>query len=139
MLLKNVQKRASGLRRNTTDASSCANAPNGITESSIAVYVLIHINPESLNVAHKLLYTLKTRCTLISKQFNPIPVDIPYRSQENRLFRQDFAGEVWAQCPSLKIVGYGFVWIKDPIAPKDDTTWFLLEKKMLCPGLPCLW
>jgi hypothetical protein len=67
MLLKNVQKRASDLRRNNTDASSCANAPSGITESSIAVYVLIHINPEILNVAHKLLYTLKTRFTLISK------------------------------------------------------------------------
>jgi pseudaminic acid biosynthesis-associated methylase len=105
-----------------------ANSPNGMAELSIAFHVLIHINPESLNIAYELLYSLSRRFILISEYFNPTPVAIPYRGHENRLFKRDFAGEIWAQYPSLKLVDYGFVWSKDPVAPKDDTTWFLFEK-----------
>ena len=41
---------------------------------------------------------------------------------------RDYAGEIWAQYPSLKLVDHGFVWGKDPIAPKDDPSWFLFVK-----------
>lgn len=78
-------------------------------------------------MAYELLRMISTRLILISKYFNPAPVDIPCRGQENRLFKRDFAGEIWAQYPSLKLVDYEFVWSKDPIAPKDGTTWFLFE------------
>jgi len=60
-------------------------------------------------------------------------VAIPYRGQENRLFKREFTGEIWALYPSLKLVDYGYVWSEDPIAPKDGTTWFLFEKQTLCP------
>jgi hypothetical protein len=105
-----------------------------MAELSIAFHVLIHINHESLNIAYELLYSLSRRFILISEYFNPTPVAIPYRGHENRLFKRDFAGEIWAQYPSLKLVDYGFVWSKDPIAPKDDTTWFLFEKKCSVRG-----
>ena len=54
-----------------------ANAPNGIADLSIAFHVLIHINPESLNGAHELLYSLSKKFILISEFFNPEPVAIP--------------------------------------------------------------
>jgi pseudaminic acid biosynthesis-associated methylase len=101
---------------------------NCVAELSIASGILIHINPDNLNAAYELLYSLSKRFILISEYFNPVPVAIPYRGHENRLFKRDFAGDIWTQYPSLRLVDYGFIWSKDPVAPKDDTTWFLFEK-----------
>jgi spore coat polysaccharide biosynthesis protein SpsF len=105
-----------------------ATGSSRLADLSIVCGVLIHINPESLNAAYELLYALSRKFILISEYFNPVPVAIPYRGHENRLFKRDFAGEFWAQYPSLRLVDYGFIWSKDPVAPKDDTTWFLFEK-----------
>ena len=105
-----------------------ATGSHGMADLSIASGVLIHINPNNLATAYDLLYALSNKFILISEYFNPFPVAIPYRGHENRLFKRDFAGELWTQYPSLRLVDYGFVWSKDPVAPKDDTTWFLFEK-----------
>lgn len=99
-----------------------------IADLSIASGVLIHINPESLNLAYDLLFTLSRRFILVCEYFNPVPVAIPYRGHENRLFKRDFAREFWDQHPSMTLVDYGFIWSQDPVAPKDDRTWFLFEK-----------
>lgn len=99
-----------------------------MADLSIASGVLIHINPASLNTAYELLHALSKRFILISEYFNPVPIAIPYRGHENLLFKRDFANELWTQYPSLRLVDYGFIWSKDPVAPKDDTTWFLFEK-----------
>ena len=101
---------------------------NGYVDLSFVSGVLIHINPDSLGLAYELLYALTNKFILINEYFNPLPVAIPYRGHDNRLFKRDFAGEFWVKYPSLKLVDYGFVWSKDPVAPKDDTTWFLFEK-----------
>lgn len=100
----------------------------GVADLSIASGVLIHINPNNLHTAYELLHRLSTRFILVSEYFNPVPVSIPYRGYDNRLFKRDFAGEIWEQFPSLRLVDYGFIWSKDPVAPKDDTNWFLFEK-----------
>jgi pseudaminic acid biosynthesis-associated methylase len=105
-----------------------ATGSSGMADLSIASGVLIHINPDNLNAAYELLYALSKRFILISEYFNPVPVAISYRGHENRLFKRDFASELWAQYSSLRLVDYGFVWSKDPVAPKDDITWFLFEK-----------
>lgn len=63
-----------------------------MADLSIAFHVLIHINPESLNGAHELLYSLSKKFILISEYFNPVPIAIPYRGHENRLLKRDFAG-----------------------------------------------
>lgn len=105
-----------------------ATGSSGMADLTIASGVLIHINPSGLNAAYELLHALSKRFILVSEYFNPVPVSIAYRGHENRLFKRDFASELWAQYPSLRLVDYGFVWSKDPVAPKDDTTWFLFEK-----------
>jgi spore coat polysaccharide biosynthesis protein SpsF len=53
---------------------------------------------------------------------------IPYRGNEDRLFKRDFAGEMLNKYSDLSLVDYGFSYRKDPIFPQDDITWFLLEK-----------
>ena len=72
-----------------------------VAELSIASGVLIHINPKSLDLAYELLFSLSNKFILVSEYFNPVPVAIPYRGHEDRLFKRDFAGELWAKYPSL--------------------------------------
>ena len=90
--------------------------------------VLIHINPDSLSAAYDLLYKLSSKYVLISEYFNPVPVEVSYRGHSERLFKRDFAREFWAKFSNLELLDYGFVWSEDPVAPKDNLTWFLFRK-----------
>ena len=89
--------------------------------------VLIHINPDHLNAVYKNLYDHSRRYVLVSEYYNPTPVSISYRGHHDRLFKRDFAGDLIDQY-DMKLIDYGFVYKRDPWAPQDDTTWFLLEK-----------
>lgn len=90
--------------------------------------VLIHLNPERLNDAYDVLYRSSARYLVVAEYYNPTPMAVPYRGNEDRLFKRDFAGELMDRFPALKLVDYGFAWRRDPVFPQDDITWFLLEK-----------
>ena len=91
--------------------------------------VLIHQNPEKLPEAYDQLYMHSRRYVLICEYYNPTPVTVNYRGNEDRLFKRDFAGEFMDCHPDMKIIGYGFQYHRDPLFPADDATWFLMEKK----------
>ena len=90
--------------------------------------VMIHINPEQLPASYKKLYHLSRQYILINEYYNPSPVAISYRNHQNKLFKRDFAGEMMDMFPDLKLVAYNFIYHRDTVFPKDDCTWFLLEK-----------
>lgn len=90
--------------------------------------VLIHIAPEVLPDVYAKLYHASARFILVGEYYNPVPVAIPYRGHDDRLFKRDFAGELLAAYPDLRLVDYGFAYRRDPAFPQDDITWFLLEK-----------
>ena len=90
--------------------------------------VLIHIAPEDLRRAYSVLYESSRRYILIAEYYSPKPVEIEYRGNTGRLWKRDFAGEMMDLYPDLKLVDYGFVWRRDPVAPQDDLTFFLFEK-----------
>lgn len=90
--------------------------------------VLIHINPEQLDLVYQKLYSSSNKYILIAEYYNPSPVMIPYRGNEDRLFKRDFAGEMLTKYTDLTLVDYGFAYRNDPVFPQDDITWFLLEK-----------
>ncbi|WP_165176962.1 pseudaminic acid biosynthesis-associated methylase [Desulfovibrio sp. ZJ369] len=90
--------------------------------------VMIHINPEQLPAIYQKLYQLSQRYILINEYYNPSPVAIPYRNHQNKLFKRDFAGELLDMFPDLQLVAYNFIYHRDAAFPKDDCTWFLLEK-----------
>lgn len=90
--------------------------------------VLIHINPSRLADAYELLYKASSKYIFMTEYFNPTPVELPYRGHSGKLFKRDFASELWDQYPDLKLVDYGFTWRRDPIFPKGDSNWFLFEK-----------
>lgn len=90
--------------------------------------VLIHINPDFLDVVYEKLYNCSNKYILIAEYYNPTPVMINYRGHENKLFKRDFAGEMLDKYKDLTLVDYGFVYHRDNNFPQDDITWFLLEK-----------
>ena len=91
--------------------------------------VLIHINPEQLNMVYEKLYVSSKRFILVCEYYNPKPDTVSYRGHADKLFRRDFAGELLDTYADLKLVNYGFVYHRDASFPQDDLTWFLLERK----------
>lgn len=90
--------------------------------------VLIHINPDELNLVYDKLVTATNRYLMVAEYYNPVPVAIPYRGHTDRLFKRDFAGEIMERHPEMQLLDYGFVYRRDPNFPQDDMTWFLMEK-----------
>lgn len=90
--------------------------------------VLIHIPPADLLRAYQALYINSRRLILIAEYYSPAPREILYRGKPGLLWARDFAGEMMTAYPDLKLLDYGFVYHRDPVAPQDDVTWFLLEK-----------
>jgi len=91
--------------------------------------VLIHINPDELNVVYKKLVDSTNRYLLVAEYYNPSPISIPYRGHKDRLFKRDFAGEILDQFPAIKLIDYGFSYHRDIAFPQDDISWFLMEKE----------
>ncbi len=98
-------------------------------ELSLIKGVLIHINPDMLNVVYDKLYESSNKYILIGEYYNPIPVTIPYRGHMDRLYKRDFAGEFLDRFNNCALIDYGFAYRRDPAFPQDDITWFLIEKK----------
>jgi spore coat polysaccharide biosynthesis protein SpsF len=90
--------------------------------------VLIHINPEELNQVYATMHRLSQKYILVAEYYNPSPMMIKYRGEDNKLFKRDFAGEILDQYPDMKLVDYGFKYHRDNNYPQDDISWFLLEK-----------
>lgn len=97
-------------------------------ELSLVKGVLIHNDPEKLNLIYEKLYQSSSKFILICEYYNPSPVSILYRGYENKLFKRDFAGEMMDKYPDLQLVDYGFSYKRDNAFPQDDITWFLLKK-----------
>lgn len=91
--------------------------------------VLIHLAPELLSTAYDQLYHLSSRYVLIAEYYNPVPVEVSYRGNSDKLFKRDFAGEMLDRFTDLHLLDYGFGYHRDPQFPVDDITWFLLEKR----------
>ena len=92
--------------------------------------VLIHQNPKHLNAFYNKLYSLSKKYIYLNEYFNPTPVTIKYRNNDEKLFKRDFAKELWIKFPKLKLIDYGFHWKQDPRLKNccDNSNWFLFQK-----------
>lgn len=93
--------------------------------------VLMHQDPKNLKKIYKTMYHLTKKYIYISEYFNPKPVEVLYHNERKRLYKRDFAKEIWKMYPKLKLINYGFQWRQDPffLGGCDDTNWFLFSKK----------
>jgi pseudaminic acid biosynthesis-associated methylase len=90
--------------------------------------VLIHINPEALPNVYDNLYNMSKKYIIVCEYYNPTPVVVDYRGNDDRLFKRDFAGDLIEKY-DLRLIDYGFTYHRDSYFPQDDITWFLLEKQ----------
>ncbi len=92
--------------------------------------VLIHQNPTKLNYIYGLLYRLSKKYIYLNEYFNPNPVKLDYHGYKNKLFKRDFAKELWNKFPKLNLVNYGFHWKEDPYQKDnyDNANWFIFKK-----------
>lgn len=91
---------------------------------------LIHQNPTTLKKIYKLFYLSSNKYIFINEYFSPNPEKVIYRGHKNKLYKRDFAKEIWKMFPDLKLVDYGFEWKEDPLIGKnsDNSNWFLFKK-----------
>ncbi len=96
----------------------------------IVAGVLIHQNPNYLKKIYQNMYRLSRKYIYISEYFNPEPVTVEYHKNQDRLFKRDFAKELWKLYPKLKLINYGFEWKEDPNLKNvsDNSNWFLFKK-----------
>jgi spore coat polysaccharide biosynthesis protein SpsF len=90
--------------------------------------VLIHINPNEVQIVYQKLYDVSKKYILVAEYYNPSPMEVLYRDHAGKLFKRDFAGEMLDKFPDLKLIDYGFVYHRDNYFTDDDITWFLMEK-----------
>ena len=92
--------------------------------------VLIHQNPSKLNYIYSLLYKLSKKYIYMNEYFNPHPIQLDYHGYKNKLFKRDFAKELWNKFPKLNLVNYGFHWKEDPYQKDnyDNANWFIFKK-----------
>jgi len=101
---------------------------NQKSDISLIKGVLIHINPDMLDVVYQKLYDASSSYILIAEYYNPTPVTIAYRGHQDKLFKRDFAGEFLKKFSDTILIDYGFSYRNDPAFPQDDITWFLIKK-----------
>ena len=90
--------------------------------------VLIHINPNEIHKVYDNMFNLSRRYIAICEYYNPSPITVKYRDNEEKLFKRDFAGDLIDKY-NLRLIDYGFIYHRDNYFPQDDCTWFLLEKQ----------
>jgi len=93
--------------------------------------VLIHLNPKVLDSVYGKLHKASSKYICIAEYYNPEPVEVTYRGHKNKLFKRDFAGEMLDKFTDLKLISYGFTYLRDPKYCYDSMNWFLLEKTSL--------
>lgn len=102
--------------------------PAATTSLVLIKGVLIHLNPNVLGQVYDLMVKASSRYVCIAEYYNSTPVTVDYRGYSERLFKRDFAGELMARHPTLRLIEYGFAYSGDPVFPQGDITWFLMEK-----------
>ena len=55
---------------------------------------MIHQNQKTPDF-YKIMYSLSKKYLYIDEYFNPYPIKINYRGYKNRLYKRDFAKEIW--------------------------------------------
>lgn len=103
-------------------------SPTKQYELALSSGVMIHQSPDMLPIYYSKLYQCSSQYIIINEYFSPYPVEVEYRGNDEKLFKRDFAKEMWEQYPDLKLVDYGFFWSKDYFTKSDDSNWFLFKK-----------
>jgi spore coat polysaccharide biosynthesis protein SpsF len=100
--------------------------PDNVAELAFTSGVLIHVPPHELADSCRSIHRCASRWVACIEYFNDTPVSIPYRYNEDKLFKRDF-GSFWMDSfPDLKCLSYGFIWKRE--TGLDNLHYWLFEK-----------
>lgn len=88
--------------------------------------VLIHQPPEALPLVMAEIVRCSRKYVLCGEYFAEEPTKVPYRGQEDALFKQDFGATYLSLFPELALVARGHLGRDEGW---DDVTWWMLEKR----------
>lgn len=111
-------------------ASATDQLPNQIPQCDFVFskLVLIHCDPTRRQRFYENLFNMSSRYICICEYHNQTPLELKYRGFKERLFKDDFAGELLENF-DVSLKTYGFVYHRDPsFKGQDDMNWFLFEK-----------
>lgn len=91
--------------------------------------VLIHLDPNQLSATYEKLANLSKRYVMIAEYFNPSPIMVPYRDNDDKLYKRDFAHEFLIKNPDFRLIDYGFSYKNVENYSQDNITWFLMERR----------
>ena len=91
-------------------------------------YFATEKHKKKLNSFYEKLYESSNKYILLIEYFSPVPTEMKYRGHDEKLFKRDFAKELWSKYENLQLIDYGFFWSMDEICNGDDTNWFLFQK-----------
>lgn len=100
---------------------------DGAVDMAFTSGVLIHIHPDDLLASMCEIHRVARRHVVCIEYFSDKPEMIPYRGEDDRLFKRDFGGYYLDAFPDLRIVDYGFAWKR--LTRLDNLTWWVLEKR----------
>lgn len=87
---------------------------------------LMHVPKAALTATLAKIYNASSKYICLVEYYSPARREVKYHGQDSALWIDDFAGEIMAMYPDLKLVDYGFKYHKDEQG--YDLTYFLLEK-----------
>lgn len=99
---------------------------DGSVELAFTAGVLIHVDPSLLERTIKEVHRVSSKYVLAIEYFAPRQEMIPYRGENDLMFRNDYGSLYLDAFPDLKLVDYGFFWRRDTVM--DDSTWWLFRK-----------
>lgn len=88
---------------------------------------LIHIPPDMLAMIYATIHRAARRWILLCEYYSPRREMVPYRGQDNLLWKAPHAEEMLQAYGDLRLVDYGFVSELDPY-PQDNLNWWLVSK-----------
>ncbi len=127
---KAVQMAAKQSPANVFVASATDQLPEQIPQCEFVFskLVLIHCDPSRRKNFYKNLFDMSSRYICICEYHNQTPIELSYRGFEEKLFKDDFAGE-FLELFDVSLKDYGFIYHRDiSFRGQDDMNWFLFEK-----------
>jgi spore coat polysaccharide biosynthesis protein SpsF len=88
--------------------------------------VLIHVDPSLLEKTMREIHRVASKYVFCAEYFSPKAETIPYRGENELLFKNDFGSLYMDMFSDLELVDYGFFWRRTTVM--DDSTWWLFRK-----------
>lgn len=99
---------------------------DGAVDLAFTSGVLIHVDPSLLEKTMREIHRVASKYVFCAEYFSPKAETIPYRGENELLFKNDFGSLYMDMFSDLELVDYGFFWRRTTVM--DDCTWWLFRK-----------